>query len=361
MKKVVIFCPYPKYEAPSQRFRFEQYISTLEEHGFKVTYLSFFNQSAWNTLKRKAGKFRTLGVMIKALLFRGLHIMQAMPADYVFIHRETLPMGPPILEWAISKLFLKKIIYDFDDAIWITDKVRESKFERMIRHRSKVAAICRWSYKISVGNAYLAGYAREFNPNVQINPTTIDTKALHNRGRFDTPHLPDSQRLVIGWTGSYTTLKYLLQAESILQEIETNHPHVYFLVIADEEPKLQVKNFYFKKWKKETEIEDLLLMDIGIMPLPDDAWTQGKCGFKALQYMALEIPPVVSPVGVNTSIINHGVNGYLCKTPKEWINTLEQLIQDADVRKRVGAKARETIVTNYSVASNSSNFLSLFD
>ncbi len=97
------------------------------------------------------------------------------------------------------------------------------------------------------------------------------------------------------------------------------------------------------------------------MPLPDDEWAKGKCGFKALQYMALELPAVASPVGVNSKIINHGVNGFLCKTAKEWEETLKILIEDSSLRKKMGVNGRNTVVENYSVLSNSANFLSLFE
>jgi glycosyltransferase involved in cell wall biosynthesis len=97
------------------------------------------------------------------------------------------------------------------------------------------------------------------------------------------------------------------------------------------------------------------------MPLPDDQWAKGKCGFKALQYMALQFPPVASPVGVNSSIIDHGVNGFLCSTPDEWKESLSKLIEDAELRNRMGINGRKTVVERYAVVSNADNFLSLFE
>ncbi len=132
------------------------------------------------------------------------------------------------------------------------------------------------------------------------------------------------------------------------------------LVIADKAPDFKLDNLEFKKWSKETEIEDLLQFDIGIMPLIDDAWARGKCGFKSLQYMSLEIPALASPVGVNQTMIDQGINGYLCTTENDWLISLEQLMFDPLLRKNIGARGREKVVSNYSVISNSSNFLGLF-
>ena len=113
-------------------------------------------------------------------------------------------------------------------------------------------------------------------------------------------------------------------------------------------------------WRSETEVQDLGPFDIGIMPLPDDEWARGKCGAKGLQYMALNIPTVMSPVGVNTEIITHGQNGMLASTQQEWIDVLSQLIDSVELRQRLGAAGRETVVARYSVLSQRENYLSIF-
>ena len=288
---------------------------------------------------------------------RYLLLLRASRYDFIFIHRETTPVGPPIAEWILAKLLRKKIIYDFDDAIWLTDKTDESVFKGIFRWRSKVRSICKWSYKISCGNSYLAAYAKQFNPNVFIIPTTIDTAKLHTRDAGDER---SGKNIIIGWTGSRSTLKYLQELTPVLQAVEKKYSEVEYLMIADENPKLPLKNMVFRSWKKETEIRDLAAMDIGIMPLPDDAWTRGKCGFKALQYMAMSIPAVVSPVGVNREIVQNGVEGYWCTSHQEWFARLEELILNPEKRNEMGKRGRQKVIEHYSVASNSANFLSLF-
>jgi glycosyltransferase involved in cell wall biosynthesis len=147
----------------------------------------------------------------------------------------------------------------------------------------------------------------------------------------------------------------------VLKKLEEQHPQIIFMVIADQPSTMPLKNLVFKKWTTETEITDLLLADIGIMPLPDDEWSKGKCGFKALQYMALEIPCLASPVGVNTTIIQHGVNGFHCQTEEDWLTCFDKLISNPDLRRQLGRAGRKTVEEHYSVNSNTSTFLSLFE
>jgi glycosyltransferase involved in cell wall biosynthesis len=358
MEKRRIICflvPFKFNESPSQRFRYEQYIPLLESRGFKITLLPFSLQSS-SKLRASKRLFTKLFVFARLILLRPFHLRHVIFSDFVFIHREVAPVGPPLLEWLIAKILRKKIIYDFDDAIWLTDNTDESLLAKKIRYRTKVRHICKWSYKISCGNRYLAEYAEQFNPNVLLNPTTVDTETKHIPIVAIIPGIP----LTIGWTGSHSTLKYLIPVIPVLKRLEHKYPEIRFLVIADTDPKLPLKNFMFLPWNLKTEIADLAEIDIGIMPLPDDPWTRGKCGLKALQCMALGIPVVVSPVGVNAEIVRHGIDGFLCNTETEWFTYLEILIENATLRKDMGISGRQTVVDRYSVNSNTSNFLSLF-
>src|SRR5690606_20759282 len=155
-------------------------------------------------------------------------------------------------------------------------------------------------------------------------------------------------------------LKYLYLLEKVLRDVQRKFVHVDLLVIADKPPEMHLPRIVFRPWSNETEILDLIQADIGIMPLPDDEWSKGKCGFKALQYMALEIPAVASNVGVNPVIIQDGRNGLLCANDGEWQSALEELITNPAWRKQLGLAGRETVTEHYSVSSNSENFRSLF-
>ena len=169
------------------------------------------------------------------------------------------------------------------------------------------------------------------------------------------------QAAVIGWTGSHSTLKFLYVLEPVLRQLKNKYPHIKILIISDQRPQLPFISIDFIPWSLETEIEDLAKIDIGIMPLPNDEWSKGKCGFKALQYMSLEKPAVVSSVGVNKKIVDHGITGFHCVTADDWLTHLGYLIERKDACHTMGKKGREKILKHYSVVSNTPNFLSLFE
>jgi glycosyltransferase involved in cell wall biosynthesis len=355
--KILFVTPYPQGEAPSQRFRFEQYFEVLIQKGFSISVQSFLSLGDWSILYSKGKGLAKVRIILTGFMKRFLMLFKAGSYDFIFIHREAAFLGPPVIEWILAKILRKKIIYDFDDAIWLTDQVNESAIRKIIRWRSKVKSICKWSYKVSCGNEYLCAFARQYAKQVVYNPTTIDTTGLHN------PTIKSVQKketLTIGWTGSHSTLKYLKNIEPSLMELEKRYPQIEILIIANQKPELALRTMKFLPWRKESESEDLLKMDIGVMPLPNDEWTKGKCGFKALQYMAMNVPAVVSPVGVNVTIVDDGINGFHVTTQEEWLSSLEKLITQESLRKKMGEAGRQKVIDQYSVSSNTSTFLSLF-
>jgi glycosyltransferase involved in cell wall biosynthesis len=354
---ILFLVPYPVKESPSQRFRFEQYFEALTTAGHSFHVESFLNQRNWRDFSKRGNNIQKIKSLLSGLTRRVGALSTLHQYDVVFIHREAAPLGPPLFEWLIARVFKKRIIYDFDDALWLTDRHQESSALRIIKWRSKIAMICRWSYKVSCGNEFLCRYASKFNERVIYNPTTIDTEFVHNPALHKQGEAPE---LTIGWTGSNSTLKYLVPLEKVLTEITSRFPSVKFMVIADEKPPISLHNLVYKKWNIDTEIYDLQQFDIGVMPLPDDEWSRGKCAFKALQYMALQIPTVVSPVGVNATLIQHGINGFLASTEEEWSRYLLLLVENQTLRRELGKRGRETVVNQYSVRSNTSRFLSLF-
>lgn len=353
-KKIYFIVPYPPEEAPSQRFRFEQYFDFLEANDFEVEIYPFINQSTWKTLYGEGKVFKKAwGILISfarrfALLFK-LH-----QAEHIFIHREAAHIGPPIFEWIIAKMLRRKYIYDFDDAIWLPNYSESNARFHRLKAYWKVRYCMKWASQITAGNAYLADYARQYNQNVQIIPTTIDTENHHN---IMTNH--DSQDLVIGWTGTHTTMHYLDELVPVLRKLEQKYTFT-FLVISNQSNDYDLKSLKFVKWNKQTEIEDLAKINIGVMPLKQDIWSEGKCGFKGLQYMALEIPTIMSPVGVNSTIVQNGINGFLVESQEEWYEILEKLILEKELRIQIGKAGKSRIDQTYSVLANQEKYLELF-
>ncbi|MCS6794781.1 MAG: glycosyltransferase [Raineya sp.] len=357
MKKILFIFPYPSGTAGSQRFRFEQYLDFLREKGFQISLKPFLDEPTWQILYKKGHFWQKIIGILKGFSRRLLLLFQVPRFDFVFVHREATPLGLPFVEWMICKVFRKKMIFDFDDAIWLPNTSAENKIVAWLKFHQKTGLLCKWAYKVSAGNRFLAEYAQKFNPNVFINPTTIDTENWHNPQKFQVQkrNLP-----VIGWTGTHSTIQYLEPLVAVLEKVASQKSFI-FILISDKPPTFKIPNLEYVAWRKETEIQDLMLLDIGIMPLIDDDWAKGKCGFKALQYMALEIVPVVSPVGVNTEIVQDGYNGFICENEKEWEQTLLSLLENTELRKELGKKARQSVIERYSVTANRRNFEHFFE
>jgi glycosyltransferase involved in cell wall biosynthesis len=351
----VIIAPYPKGEAPSQRFRFEQYLTFFEAQGYEIDFHAFLSDKTWKALYKEGSFFAKAFGILGSFFRRFLLMFKLRSADAVFIHREASMIGPPIFEWIIAKVLRKKYIYDFDDAIWLPNySDSNARFQRLKAY-GKVKRIMKWAHVVSAGNQHLLEFAKQYNSNVTIIPTTIDLKNVHTLATNQTVEKP-----VIGWTGTHTTMSYLEELVPILSELEKTHDFT-FRVISNQAPSFELKNLEFVKWNKETEIEDLAKINIGVMPLTDTIWAQGKCGFKGLQYMALEIPSVMSPVGVNTSIVDHEKNGFLCNTSAEWKETLIKLLENEALRIKIGKAGLEKVMQAYSVEANQTNYLKLLN
>ena len=272
--------------------------------------------------------------------------------DIIFIFRDALPTGSIKYEKKM-RASGAKLIYDFDDAIWLANYSESNAKVHRLKAYWKVKYCIKWAGQITVGNSYLANYARSLNNNVIIIPTTIDTLNYHN---INTDY---NQKIVIGWTGTHTTMRFLDFLVPIIKKLEARYDFE-FRVISNQEPKYDLNSLRFIKWERNTEIQDLNQISIGVMPLEQDIWSEGKCGFKCLQYMSLGIPSVVSPVGVNEEIIQHGVNGLIATTEKEWENSLESLIKSIDLRKKIGQEGKQTIKSRYSVLAFEDQYLNLF-
>ena len=273
--------------------------------------------------------------------------------DIVFIHREVAHVGPPVFEWIIKFVLRKKIIYDFDDAIWHLNYSDKNKIARFFKSPWKVKYICKWANVVITGNEFLSIYAKKYNNNVVVVPTTIDTD-YHKTKKKNIDN-----KLTIGWTGTLTTLRHLKLIIPIIRELESKF-NFEFLIISNENPKLDLKSFKYIKWNKNTEIIDLQRISIGVMPLYNEEWERGKCGFKGLQYMALKIPTIMSPVGVNTEIISNGKNGFLAKSEQEWFEKLELLIKNKELREKFGNEGRKTLLERYSLEANKQIYSDIF-
>ncbi len=353
MKKILFIVPHRKERSPGQRFRFEQYLDFLSNNGYEIIFSNIISEKDDKKFYSKKKYLLKFIILTKSFFKRIKDVFRVSNYDVIFVYREAFMLGSTIFERLIS--FSKaKIIYDFDDAIWLNDVSEGNENLKWLKKPSKTAKIIKYSDLIFAGNKYLADYAKQFNDNVKIIPTTIDTN-YHKKLNVN----KKNNAICIGWTGTSTTLKHFETALPMLREVKQKYgDRIYFKLIVDFPYSVKDLDIKATQWKLDSEIEDLCEFDIGIMPLPNDKWAKGKCGFKGLQYMALEIPTIMSPVGVNTNIINDGVNGFLAETSEQWIKKLSALIESKDLRNELGEAGRKTVVDRYSIDSQKNNYIS---
>jgi len=354
MKRIAFIVQLPRKVSPGQRFRFEIWEPMLKANNFQVDTFSFFGKSTHRILYEKGFILQKVIGVFYGLIRRFFLLFKLRRYDFIMLQREFAPIGPPVFEWIVTKILKGKIIYDFDDAIWIPNASATNRMAGWLKCHWKIKYICSWSHKVVGGNNYLCAFAKEFNECVIKIPTCVDTLNGHNKLKQH-----NNNNLTIGWTGSHSTLKYLDIVVPIIRELQEKMDFS-FLVIADEKPPLNLKNWQFIYWNPETETKDLLKIDVGIMPLSTDAWSEGKCGFKLVQYFASGIPAIASPVGVNKEIIENGKNGLLCDSKEEWGKAMSQLLSDSFLREQMGLAGRKKIEAHYSVQSQSEIFLQLF-
>ncbi len=356
-KDILFLLPYPLHRAPSQRFRVENLLFLLDEAGKTYDLAPFMTASVWKILYQNGGIVQKALGITKSYLNRWAQVLfTAHRYDIIFIHREAAPLGPPIVEWYLKKVLGKKFIYDYDDAIWIPNTSAQNKIAGLVKAFWKVKYICKWSYKISAGNDFLCDFAKQSEAqNIHRIPTVVNTDTRYNQLKQH-----QSGNIIIGWTGSHSTLKFLDELMPVLQRLQKVYDFT-FIVIADKKPQLPLEKWTFLPWNEQTEISDLLQIDIGVMPLKNDDWSEGKCGFKLIQYLSLGIPAVANSVGVNKLIVEDGVNGFIADDDQSWEKSLRLLLEDESLRRKFGAAGRKKMVEEYSIASIKQGFLRLFE
>jgi glycosyltransferase involved in cell wall biosynthesis len=334
--------PYPLGTSPSQRFRIEQWRPELENKGISIDFLPLMDKQLLDKLYRSGHFFSKAAGMTAATVRRISTLARVRHYDAIFVHRGVCLAGPALLERLMALTGLP-IIFDFDDAVHLLDTSEANRHFGWLKFPGKTASICRSSAHVVVGNSYLAEYAFQHNRRVTIIPSSVDTRQYR-----PVEKRASKGRVVVGWMGSSTSQTHLEAFAPVLREMGSRL-EFELRIVSDREPVLPGIPFVWRRWSAETEIQDLGEFDIGIMPMPDDRWARGKCAMKALLYMSMGIPAICSEVGTNREVIEHGRNGFLAATPRDWFAQLGSLIQDPEQRLRLGAAGRETIEERYSM------------
>lgn len=354
----VLFLINHPVQDPSCRFRIYQFIPFLQSAGFECEVRPFSTPRLYQAVRGR-GQYGVKIVETMRCTGRRLGDLRRLDDfDLIFIHREVFPFFAPMME----KLVLdrhRKVIFGFDDAIYQGHE-KTSDLPHPLLYRIKygrgIDEVMRRCALITPGSNTLAEYARQFNRNVSVVPTVIDLEqyAVREEGQ--------GKEVVVGWFGSRSTSPYLSVVGPALKRLGEAYPNtVRFCFYGDGEYRSNLPNSRVIPFSVETEHEELGRIDIGLMPLPDNAWTRGKCSLKALQYMARGVAVVTSPVGMAADVIQHGVNGYWARNEEEWFRYLSVLVENAALRRQFALAGRETVEQSYSVQVWAPRLISLFD
>lgn len=321
----------------SSRYRFLQYVPWLQTMGHTVTIAPLLNDAYIQRLY--AGKRRSLYSLCWSYVQRIKRLLQVRHYDLVWLEYEALPWMP---HWMEACLLTSAVPYvvDYDDAIF-------HRYDQHARHllrwllRTKIDGVMRRAALVTVGNEYLAARAHQAGAaRVEIIPTVIDLTKYQRRPA------QDPSVFTVGWIGSPSTSQYLHMIQPALAAF-CRDSTVRVVAVGAQPMPFGALPFEAKPWCATTEVHELLQFDVGIMPLPDSLWERGKCGFKLIQYMACALPVIGSPVGVNTQIIEHGVNGFHATSTAEWLQAMQRLQQDPALRQCMGAHGRAKVEAHY--------------
>jgi len=353
--KVLFLTSFP-IEAACTRYRCTQYFDYLRQQGVECELRPFLSPDLFLTLYRPGGHVRKAIHLSLSALRRLRDIAAVNRFDVVFVQREAALFGPPFVEWFVTRIGKKPMVFDFDDAIFVPYiSPTYGRLATLLKFPQKTAANIRLSRHVIAGNNYLADYAKQFNKNVTVIPTVVDASQWTPKYATRNSQHP----LTIGWIGSPTTTQYLKPLLAVLEELSHHHKFTLKIVGANETFSLNGTPIQNERWQLEREIADFQSLDIGVYPITEDEWSIGKSGFKAIQYMAAGVPCVASPVGVNKEIIQDGVNGFLAATPQEWKEKLSLLIEDAALRQRLSRAGRHTVENWYSLQAQAPRLLEI--
>jgi glycosyltransferase involved in cell wall biosynthesis len=355
-RRLLVLASKPKGMSPSQRYRLEQWAPHLStEHGIELDFAPFESKQLTDLLYQP-GHVTQKGLWTLYDFARRSEILtRARDYDALIIHREAALIGPAIYERLLGSTG-KPIIYDFDDAIWMRQP-SPRRFYSPLRFYSKIKTICRLASAVTAGNETLADYARQYNRSVSIVPSTIELEEYPVN-----PESTDESKFIVCWTGSSSALFHFEQAREALERLARRIPLIV-KVICSRPPDRPIEGaeMRFVPWSAQGEAHEVGGCHAGIMPLPDDEYSRGKCAMKALQYMATGRPVVVSPVGVNADIVRSGYNGFLANSADEWVDALCTLANSRELRAVLGANARTTVEQNFTAAISARKFAQVVD
>jgi glycosyltransferase involved in cell wall biosynthesis len=355
VKRILFIAHHRLDRSPGQRYRFEQYFNYLENNGLKCELANIISEKDDKVLYTSRNILKKGLIAFNAYKSRFINYKSIKEFDLIVLYREAILTRSILFE----KLFAKSgvpMIFDFDDAIWVKDVSSVNQSLSWLKNENKIQKILPLCKHVTCGNEYLKEYALKYNKNVTVIPSTVNTDL------YQPVQLNGTSSVVkIGWVGSHTTIKHFEKIINVYHRLNEKYKdQISFKVIGDPDYENDDLNIKGVPWDSKMEVELFNSFDIGVMPLPDDEWSKGKCAMKGLLYMSTGKPAVVSAVGVNNDIIIDGKNGFLPIGEDQWFEVLCKLIENKKLREDIGLKGRETVVNHFSTISQRDKYLDLY-
>jgi glycosyltransferase involved in cell wall biosynthesis len=360
--KVLALYTYP-IEAAATRYRVAQFIVPLRERGIEVTARPLLDARTFGSLYKRDELPRTVLALAGATLRRLEDVWNARHYDVLFVQREALLFGPPLIEWLLTRVGRRPLVLDLDDATYV--RYVSQSYGRLagaIKWFGKTDELIHWATAVTCGNRFIAEHVEELGTRAVVIPTVVDTEVFRPPQTELVRDVP-----VIGWIGTHSTFAYLETIFPLLQELARNHRFRLRVVGSGRErielPGVEVESL---PWALEREVADFQALDIGLYPLSVNPsspgqWLAGKSGFKAIQYMSVGAAFVVTPVGVCAELGEPGVTHLVAQTPDEWQAALARLLTDASLRRAMGAAGRQHAVRNYALPDQANKLAAALD
>lgn len=352
--KVLFLTRYP-LEGASSRYRVHQYVPYLESLGVACDVQPFMDDAMYRLSFSPGQTARKAWHTAKAIWRRLAKLRHAGSYDILYLQRELLPFGPPVLE-RLLKNRGSVLFFDYDDALFIKKPSRYNPLATALRSAEKTFAIFGLVDCVVAGNNWLRDRAREHGAYA----VTLDVAEDTQRIGMHAPH-SNERPVTIGWLGSKSTVKYLREIEPVLQEVARRYPQVRFEVVGGGEFAQAGVSWVATEWSMQNELDALARFDIGLMPLPNEDWAKGKSGGKARTYMTAGVVPICTAIGYNLELIRDGETGFLCTTHEQWLDRLVCAIEDAPLRQRIASQARQDVEQRFSLTGQAQKMRDLFD
>ena len=355
-KKILVICPHPVNVAPGQRLKYEQYFEIWEKEGYEIEVSPFMTNRFWDIVYKPGHFFEKVLWTVYGYSMRFLDLFRVKKYDLVYVFLWGTPFGSALYE-RLLRILASHLIFDIDDMVFLGHSSDANRFFQPLKGRGKMIYLMKTADHVITCTPLLDQFTRTFNINTTDISSTVDTYYRYQVvNKYKNDH-----KVVIGWSGSHSTSKYLYLLKDVLVELAKEYDFV-LRVMGDTNFNIEGVDVETIEWSEKVEMDVLRSFDIGLYPLPNEEWVFGKSGLKAIQYMGLGIPTVATAIGANFRIIENEKNGYLVNVDDNylWKEYLAGLISDPNLRRKIGAKGRITIENKYSVEANSIKYLKAF-